>query len=338
MFRLSLSGTFTVVHSFNGTDGENPEGTLVIGPNGDLFGTTLQGGTSNRGSVYRITTGGTLTSLYSFPALGAFSTAGVATNTTGANPRAALLFGADGNFYGTAYQGGAQGYGTVFRMTPAGAVTALHSFTGASAGGAFPLAGVARDANGDLFGTTERGGYLNRGSAWQLTAAGQFSLLHGFVGSIDDGEQPYASLALVGTDLFGITYSDSIGGAGTFFRLDRGTGGVLPVQLAVTPASMTVGGSASITWTSPGAASCVTSGAWTDTVSVSGTLAVTPATARYLYLCAQLHRWGRRRATRVCLPDGQCAGRPACRWRWRWQRRAGRFRPGCCCSPACCCG
>jgi uncharacterized repeat protein (TIGR03803 family) len=279
VFRISLSGTFAVVHSFNGSDGENPEGTLINAPNGDLIGTTLSGGTSGRGTIFRVSTAGTLTSLFSFPALGAFSSAGVAVNTEGANPRAGLLLAADGNFYGTAYQGGASGYGTVFRMTPAGAVSVVHAFTGPSMGGAFPLAPVTQDTSGDLFGTTERGGPVNSGTAWRINASNQFQLLHGYLGAAFDGQTTHTALTSLGGFLYGMGYSDAASGAGAIFKLDLGTGGVLPVQFAAAPDSMQVGATANLTWASPTASSCTTSGAWTNTVATSGTLAVTPTNA-----------------------------------------------------------
>ena len=151
--------------------------------------------TDSRGTIFRMTLAGAVTSLYSFPSLSAFSTAGVATNATGANPRAGLMLAADGNFYGTAYQGGPIGYGTVFRVTPAGGVTVVHAFTGPTTGGAFPLASVSQDAAGNLYGTTERGGALNQGSAWRINTSGQFSLLHGFTSSIIDGAHPVRDAA-----------------------------------------------------------------------------------------------------------------------------------------------
>jgi uncharacterized repeat protein (TIGR03803 family) len=289
VFRLSLSGTFTVLHSFAGNDGENPEGTLIVGPSGDLFGTTLGGGSGDRGTVFRVPLSGTLTSLYSFPSLGAFSAAGVAINATGANPRAGLLLATDGNFYGTAYQGGADGYGTVFRMTTAGAVSVVHAFTGASLGGAFPLAGVTQDVAGDLFGTTERGGPVNQGSAWRISSSNQFRILHGFQGSVNDGSSPYTTLVPLGGFLYGASYSDSTFGTGAIFKLDVGSAGVPPVQLSVAPIAMTVGATATLTWSSATAASCTTSGAWTNTVTTSGNLAVTPTSAgiyTYVLSCA----------------------------------------------------
>jgi uncharacterized repeat protein (TIGR03803 family) len=276
VFRVSTSGDFAIIHSFNGQNGENPEGTLVLGADGNLYGTTLQGGDGGRGTVFKITTGGTITTLYSFASLGSFNAQGQATNATGANPRAGLLLAADGNFYGTAYQGGTAGFGTVFRMTPSGTVTALHAFTGPSFGGAFPLSSVTQDAAGNLFGTTEFGGYLNQGTAWRITPAGQFSLLHSFTGGVLDGYKPYASLLVVGSTLYGVTFADSTASAGAIFKLDQGTNGVLPIEFSVSATAIAYGASATLSWSSPTATSCTAGGAWSDTIGTSGTLSVTP--------------------------------------------------------------
>jgi uncharacterized repeat protein (TIGR03803 family) len=293
VFRIGLAGDFAILHQFDGGNGENPEGNLIIGADGNLYGTTLQGGTDNRGTIFRISTGGNFASVYSFSALGRFNTAGLATNTTGANPRAGLLLAADGNYYGTAYQGGANGYGTVFRMTPTGTVTTVHSFTGPSFGGGFPLSAVTQDAAGNLYGTSERGGYLDRGSAWRITPSGAFSLLHGFNGSIDDGSQPYTTLVPVGGELYGVTSGYGrelvefglVSNMGVIFKLDPGTNGVLPVELSVSTTDTTVGSGATLTWSSPTAVSCIGSGAWNGDIATSGTLSVTLSEARiYTYV------------------------------------------------------
>lgn len=277
VFRISTSGDFSIIHQFNGQNGENPEGTLVVGADGNLYGTTLQGGDSGRGSVFRLTPGGTLTTLYSFPSLGAFNLQGQAINATGANPRAGLLLAADGNFYGTAYQGGTAGFGTVFRITPTGSLTVLHAFTGPTFGGASPLSEVTQDAAGNLYGTTEFGGFLNQGTAWRINTSGQFSLLHAFTGGALDGYRPYANLLVVGSDIYGVSFADSTAGAGAIFKLDQGTNNVLPVEFSVSATAIAIGASATLTWSSPTATGCSTGGAWTDTVAVSGTLSVTPA-------------------------------------------------------------
>jgi uncharacterized repeat protein (TIGR03803 family) len=285
IYRITLDGTLTQIHDFTGDDGENPEGDLVVGADGNLYGTTMQGGKDSRGTIFRATLAGTVTSLYSFPTLSAFSTAGVATNATGANPRAGLFLAADGNFYGTAYQGGPVGYGTVFRVTPAGGVTLVHAFTGPTSGGAFPLSSVSQDAAGNLYGTTERGGAINQGAAWRISPSGQFSLLHGFLSSSVDGAGPYATLLPLNGFLYGVSYTDANTRVGSVFKLDPGDGVNLPVEVTVAPTSMLVGSTAILTWNSPTATSCTTSGAWGDTVNTSGTLAVTPTfSAIYSYI------------------------------------------------------
>ena len=126
--------TFTTLFNFNSTDGGSPVAGLVQGPDGNFYGTTYAGGPSNPceytgykgcGTVFRITPSGTLTTLYNFCSQ---------TNCTdGFAPDGQLVQGADGNFYGTAYGGGASdacvsGCGTVFKITPSGALTTLHGF------------------------------------------------------------------------------------------------------------------------------------------------------------------------------------------------------------------
>jgi uncharacterized repeat protein (TIGR03803 family) len=279
VYRLATDGTgFSVLYEFDGSNGENPEGSLAVGPDGALYGTTLQGGADNRGVIYKITTSGTFTRLFSFPALSTFNAAGLATNTSGANPRAGLTLSGDA-FYGTAYQGGSTGYGTLFRVTPAGALTVVHSFAGPSFGGGFPLSGVSVDASGNFYGTTERGGYLNRGAAYRVDPAGVFTLLHGFTGSLVEGAQPYAGLLLARGSIYAATFSDSLAGSGAIVKLDVGTGGVLPVELSVSTTEIAIGSSVQFTWTGPAGSTCAKLGTWTGTAAVTGSEAVTPASA-----------------------------------------------------------
>jgi uncharacterized repeat protein (TIGR03803 family) len=287
VFRIGLDGSnYSIIHHFTDADGENPEGQLIVGSDGELYGTTLQGGSSDRGTIYRISTAGVHTLLYSFPSLSGFGDIGTAVNATGANPRAGLLLAADGNYYGTAYQGGPGGNGTVFRMTPAGVVTVFHAFTGPSRDGGFPLSSVTQDAQGNFYGTTQTGGYQDVGSAYRLSSTGEFTLLHGFVNSQVDGSNPDSSLLLANGSIYGASFN-SPSGVGTLFKLDTGSSGALPVEISVSPTDIEEKQTATITWSSPtaAAATCTATGAWTNnTRPASGTETVTPTVAGiYIY-------------------------------------------------------
>jgi uncharacterized repeat protein (TIGR03803 family) len=120
VFQMTPDGTLHTFVSFNGTNGGNPYAVLLQGADGDLYGTTEGGGTNGGyGTVFRMTTNGTLTSLFSFA------------GTNGAQPTAGLVQGSDGSFYGTTRRGGASGnWGTVFKITTDGALTNLVSFDG----------------------------------------------------------------------------------------------------------------------------------------------------------------------------------------------------------------
>jgi uncharacterized repeat protein (TIGR03803 family) len=120
VFKLSLSGTLTTLHSFNGTDGAEPLVGLAQATNGSFYGTTYLGGSKGDGSVFKITSSGTFTTLHSFCAQSGCP--------DGENPFAVLILGTDGNLYGTTLAGGAHGDGAVFKITPNGTLTTLHSF------------------------------------------------------------------------------------------------------------------------------------------------------------------------------------------------------------------
>ncbi|MDQ5872659.1 MAG: hypothetical protein M3547_10715, partial [Acidobacteriota bacterium] len=105
------------LYSFNGSDGAAPLAGLVQGSDGNFYGTTASGGASDAGTVFKITSGGSLTTLYNF------------SYSDGATPRAGLVQGSDGNFYGTTASGGASDAGTVFKITSGGSLTTLYNFS-----------------------------------------------------------------------------------------------------------------------------------------------------------------------------------------------------------------
>jgi uncharacterized repeat protein (TIGR03803 family) len=142
------TNTLTTLHTFQGSesnDGQNPSGPLALGSNGDFYGTTYSGGVgSSYGTVYSITTKGKIKILYSF-----------VNNGGGTNPNAGVTLGADGNFYGVTYSGGADGEGTIFKMTPAGKVTFLHSFNIGTDNAGFPVWPLTLGSDGNLYGSAQ---------------------------------------------------------------------------------------------------------------------------------------------------------------------------------------
>lgn len=115
---------------------------LAQGRDGNLYGTTPVGGTYNYGTVFTITPGGSLTTVYNFD------------KTTGSNPSGGLTLGLDGNFYGTTEFGGVNNSGSIFKITPAGVLTTLHSFAGGLTDGAWPLTAPIQASDGYLYGVT----------------------------------------------------------------------------------------------------------------------------------------------------------------------------------------
>jgi len=206
-FRLSLSGAFTPLYSFlDGSQGAFPYSGLVQLTNGSFYGTTLQGGAFNDGTIFRMTAGGTVTLLYSF-----------AGNRDGALPVASLTPGRDGNFYGTAFAGGANSSGSVYKMTPAGVVTPLHQFTGGP-DGAFPYAGLTLGIDGKFYGTTQAGGGNGYGTVFQITSNGVLITLVSF--GYTNGANPDAGV-IQGRDgnLYGATFQGGERGYGTVFKV-----------------------------------------------------------------------------------------------------------------------
>lgn len=142
------------------------------------------------------------------------------------------------NLYGTTYQGGAYGYGTVFELSSSGQETVLHSFAGGTADGCYPIGTPAVDKEGNLYGTTNQCGSSNSGTVWKLSKKGTETILHSFVGS--DGAYPYAGVIRVAKgNLYGTTQQGGAYGYGAVYELNKkgaltvlhsfvGTDGALP--------------------------------------------------------------------------------------------------------------
>lgn len=177
------AGQLTTLHSFcaltNCIDGDYPESGLVQATDGNFYGTTYQGGASEAcpypagcGIVFEITPAGQLTTLYSF-----CSRTGCA---DGYYPRAGLVQAANGNLYGATYLGGANGLGTLYDITPAGELTTLYNFCSQTncSDGESPNAGLVQATNGNLYGTTGRGGLYcsgGCGTVFEITPVGKLT-------------------------------------------------------------------------------------------------------------------------------------------------------------------
>jgi uncharacterized protein (TIGR03437 family) len=217
LFEMTPAGVVTILYNFSVTNFSllNP---LIQGADGNFYGTAEYGGSTTTqlsfgdGTVFKITPTGTLTTLYNF------------TGPDGSNPGTGLVQGSDGNFYGTTQYGGANncqsdgtpGCGTIFKITPTGVLTTLHSFSVTD--GANPDANLVQGVDGNFYGTTPEGGSGNCQSAYnngcgtvfKITPQGTFTLLHNF--DIVDGTQPEGALIqAAGGNFYGHTV---FGGAG----------------------------------------------------------------------------------------------------------------------------
>ena len=232
IFKITSGGTLTTLYSFCAVsgcpDGNYPVAGLIQGTDGNFYGTTDSGGAYGNGdfgggTVFRITPGGTLTTLYRFCAQGYCP--------DGSSPHAELMQAADGNFYGTA-GGGAYYCGTVFKVTPAGTLTTLNSLD-VDKDGCGSQAGLVQAADGNFYGTTFGGGAYSHGTwiyghgtVFEVTAGGTLTSLYSFCTQTGcpDGARPTAGL-IQATDgnFYGTTSCDypynCPNASGTVFRL-----------------------------------------------------------------------------------------------------------------------
>lgn len=249
IFKFS-GGVLSVMHNFTGAapEGKYPIAGLLLGTNGNFYGTTEQGGTGAAGTAFRMSPGGAFATLHGFNGVdgylpnaplvqlgGSFygtteaggtanagvvyqmSTAGAVAvkysfvgTPDGATPRAPVLQGSDGNFYSTTELGGKLGTsgGSVFRMTSAGVEVVLQSFPGSDE----PYGGLVQALDGSFYGTTLYGGLFNAGTIFKISANGKIlTTLHNFGVGGNDGANPYAGLVLANDGYF---YGTTFAGAG----------------------------------------------------------------------------------------------------------------------------
>ncbi len=219
-FRMSPAGKIQTLHNFcatgNCSDGVGPDGLVQVG-NGNLYGvTTLSQCPDLCGTLFELSTAGELRTLYDF----------CSECSAGYYPSPLTGQAANGDFYGTTEDGGDYGYGTVFKATPQGDLTTLYSFCEANElncpDGSGPVASPVQGANGNFYGTTFLGGVNSLGTIYEVTAEGALKTLYAFCSlpNCADGDFP-ASALLLATDgnFYGTTVGGGANGDGTIFRL-----------------------------------------------------------------------------------------------------------------------
>jgi len=207
VYKWSPTGGYTVLYFFSSAkaDALSPNG-LVQDKAGNFYGTSFLGGKFRSGTVFKVTSTGAETVLHSF-----------GSGTDGYFPSAGLILDAAGNLFGTTQSGGSGNLGTVFMVSPSGAETVLHSFTG-QPDGASPQGELVLDGKGNLYGTTFTGGTANAGTVFKVDPAGNETVLYSFTGGADGGN-PMGGLVLDAKgNLFGTTVQGGLGN-GVVFKL-----------------------------------------------------------------------------------------------------------------------
>jgi len=250
------TSTIAKIYGFSGPDGHTPQSGLTLGLDGSFYGTTVTGGLNGKGSVFKITSGGVFAQLYSFtdgtdsaypwapPVQGPdgsiygvtfngtnpgraykVTSAGVFTviATLPSKTQAPLIFGNDGNLYGTTQYGGTYNRGTVFKMTTKGVLTIIHSFTAE-----LPTGPVMQAADGKLYGTTPFGGTNGQGIIYSMSlSGGSFTVLHNFL--LSEATNSVSGLVQGRNKfLYGVAQAGGGAGQGSLFKVNT-TGTVFSV-------------------------------------------------------------------------------------------------------------
>ena len=206
-FKVTPSGQYTLLASFNTNTGTSPIG-IVQASDGNFYGTCEFGGSGSDGTVFKVTPTGILTTLASF------------SGTNGKTPNCLLVQGAapDTALYGTTFSGGTASQGNVFKITPDGTLTSLASFTQSTTSGRYPNSGLALGSDSNFYGMTENGGTNDSGTAFRVTPSGSVTTLTSFIGS--NGLRPFGALtAAPDGNLYGMTSSGGAHSGGTIVQV-----------------------------------------------------------------------------------------------------------------------
>ncbi|MGZ8510805.1 MAG: choice-of-anchor tandem repeat GloVer-containing protein, partial [Chitinophagaceae bacterium] len=233
IFKISSTGVYTILHHFaHSTDGSSPQGSLIQGADGYLYGMTKGGGANDVGTIFKVSTTGVFKVIRHLlvgtdggnPEGGLIKGKGLDSNfygityfnarifkispngvvftvlktlnaaTEGSSPSGSLVLGADGNFYGTCYGGGSFNRGTIFKMTPAGVYTVLKHLNPIPDGG-YPAGSLVQAADGNFYGMTSAGGTYNAGTIFRISSTGVYAVIR-HLDLLKDGGAPFGSLII----------------------------------------------------------------------------------------------------------------------------------------------
>ncbi len=205
---MAASGqAFTTLADFDYTNGAGPIAAMIQGFDGNLYGATFSGGAAQLGTLFKISTGGQLSTLYNF--------CSQANCTDGVFPYSVVVQDQSGDFWGTTKGGSPYGFGTVFKITPA-ALTTMHRFDGND--GSQVKAGLTLGSDGNFYGVTSYSGANNGGTVFKITPTGTFTTLHNF--NFSDGNNPVGALVQAANgDFYGTTLFSGANGGGTIFKM-----------------------------------------------------------------------------------------------------------------------
>lgn len=209
VFKIDTGGVQSVLYSFSrGVDGYFPIAGVILDSQGNLYGTTISGGASGWGVVYKVDSSGRQSVLYSFTG-----------GNDGGYPSAGVVRDSAGNLYGTTTDGGTSGYGVVYKLDPTGHESVLLSFNVTN--GASPDQGVVLDPAGRLYGATHGGGAYSSGVVYRLSPSGQDTVLHSFSGVPDGAIPKSAGVVLDSTGtLYGTTSDGGPANTGVVYKVD----------------------------------------------------------------------------------------------------------------------
>jgi uncharacterized repeat protein (TIGR03803 family) len=214
VFKVAPDGTETMLYDFTGgADGAFPFSPVVRDSAGNLYGTTSQGGSANAGVVFKVDPNGTETVLHNF--IG---------GADGIIPTGGLVRDKAGNLYGTTSQGGTSNDGIVFKISPSGKETILHTFTGSATDGKYPsYTTLLMDAQGNFYGATEEGGSADGGILYKLSKTRKLTILYSFKGGTTDGCNVLGTPFMdVEGNFYGATSSCGAHTLGTVWEVKKG--------------------------------------------------------------------------------------------------------------------